>query len=131
MLYRWPSWAPKGEYLHVEKMKLISPLIPKFGFPALFKAVNGTVYVPIIHNAKPIPGSKWPLIVFSHGMGCARFTYSQICYDLASHGFILAAVEHRFVHKLKLSQALPVSSVHFGPFLRCKLLPFRLAQHFL
>ena len=96
MLYRWPSWAPKGEYLHVEKMKFISPFVPKLGFPALFRIVNGTVYVPIIHNALPVPGKSWPLIVFSHGMGCARFTYSQICYDLASHGYIVAAPEHRY-----------------------------------
>ncbi len=48
MLHRWPSWAPKGEYLHVEKMKLISPFVPKLGFPALFRVVNGTIFVPII-----------------------------------------------------------------------------------
>ena len=27
--------------------------------------------------------------------GCSRSTYSRVCYDLASHGFVVAAVEHR------------------------------------
>ena len=28
-------------------------------------------------------------------MGCTRFAYSRICTDLASHGFLVAATEHR------------------------------------
>jgi len=40
-------------------------------------------------------GSGWPVVVFSHGMGCNRFTMSQVCYQLASMGVVVVAVEHR------------------------------------
>lgn len=38
---------------------------------------------------------KFPLMVFSHGLGGMRTTYSSLCTDLASHGYIVAALEHR------------------------------------
>ena len=53
------------------------------------------VHCPILRNV-PISGEKkWPVLVFSHGLGCSRFAYSLICTDLASHGFVVAAPEHR------------------------------------
>ena len=36
-----------------------------------------------------------PVIIFSHGLGSMRTTYSGICCDLASHGYIVTSVEHR------------------------------------
>lgn len=41
--------------------------------------------------AKP----KFPLIMFSHGLGGSRLCYSSVCGELASHGFIVCAIEHR------------------------------------
>lgn len=40
-------------------------------------------------------GGRFPLIVFSHGLGGNRTTYSQYCGTLASLGYIVASVEHR------------------------------------
>lgn len=38
---------------------------------------------------------RYPVIVFSHGLGGNRLIYSSICSDLASHGFVVVAIEHR------------------------------------
>ena len=35
-----------------------------------------------------------PVIVVSHGLGSKRMGYSAICEDMASHGYVVAAVEH-------------------------------------
>lgn len=46
-----------------------------------------------IHD-KPL---SFPVVVFSHGLGGMRTTYSGICCDLASHGYVVAAIEHRYI----------------------------------
>ncbi|XP_022109541.1 platelet-activating factor acetylhydrolase-like isoform X2 [Acanthaster planci] len=52
--------------------------------------------IPAIENA-PLAKSNtpFPVVIFSHGLSACRTTYSSICVELASHGFIVGAVEHR------------------------------------
>jgi dienelactone hydrolase len=40
-----------------------------------------------------LPG-PWPALVFSHCHGCARFSSFTLAEHLASHGFLVAAVDH-------------------------------------
>jgi dienelactone hydrolase len=39
-------------------------------------------------------GKKWPLVIFSHGSGAYRASYSFWTEFLASHGFVVAACDH-------------------------------------
>ncbi|XP_048203618.1 platelet-activating factor acetylhydrolase isoform X2 [Perognathus longimembris pacificus] len=57
--------------------------------------IYGSTKVSAKWNAPLRTGEKYPLIVFSHGLGAFRTIYAAIGVDLASHGFIVAAVEHR------------------------------------
>ena len=41
------------------------------------------------------PPKGFPVVVFSHGLFSHFHHYSGICSDLASHGYVVAAVEHR------------------------------------
>jgi len=41
-----------------------------------------------------IPGGA-PLVVFSHGLGGCAEMYTGLCASLASHGFVVCAIEHR------------------------------------
>lgn len=38
---------------------------------------------------------KFPVVVFSHGLGGMRSTYSYLCSGLAANGYIVFAIEHR------------------------------------
>ena len=39
--------------------------------------------------------SSLPLVVFSHGYSAMRADYTGLSCDMASHGYVMACVEHR------------------------------------
>ena len=48
-------------------------------------------------NARPaaVPDARgWPVLVLSHGMGVARMHYSALAQELASHGYVVFAIDH-------------------------------------
>ncbi len=48
-------------------------------------------------NADPATAPSktgWPVIIFSHGVGVARANYSALVQELASHGYIVLAIDH-------------------------------------
>ena len=80
-----------------------------FPDPVSGKAMPGYVFYPSAHakditevgpyavhatrDAVPIPGAK-PLVVISHGNGGSDLGHNQLATYLASHGFVVATLEH-------------------------------------
>uniref|UniRef100_A0A8C2BAA7 Platelet-activating factor acetylhydrolase n=1 Tax=Cyprinus carpio TaxID=7962 RepID=A0A8C2BAA7_CYPCA len=87
-----PDWVPCREYFNglADFMKMNRALSER-----IFNYLFGSCKIPAAWNASFKPDGKYPVIIFSHGLGAFRTLYSAICVELASQGFIVAAVEHR------------------------------------
>jgi platelet-activating factor acetylhydrolase len=57
------------------------------------------ISMPVHQNADvlepPAKSNRWPVMMFSHGLGGTRNAYSHICGSLASHGIVVVAPDHR------------------------------------
>lgn len=93
---QWAKWLPHEGY---EKGLGDVAGVRSRVISALARAVNplDNVRVPVVENgALLLPSAdRYPLLVFSHGLGAYRSVYSTICTEFASRGFVVAAVEHR------------------------------------
>ncbi|KAM4040796.1 platelet-activating factor acetylhydrolase-like [Anomaloglossus baeobatrachus] len=90
--YEEAVWIPRREYY----LGLADTLnLNRMMVDILFSFYFGSVKCPAKMNAPFKPGEKYPLVIFSHGLGAFRTLYSAICIGLASQGFVVAAVEHR------------------------------------
>jgi platelet-activating factor acetylhydrolase len=103
-----PSWLPQPsmEYAKGYANFLKQPVLPTSLVIAL--AMYNT-QIPATENAAPMtpPDSRFPVMIFSHGLGGSRNAYSQWCGSLASYGVFVAAIEHR-------DGTAPISVVHAG-----------------
>lgn len=66
----------------------------------LFSPATYTGSLPETHTVENAPiargDNKFPLLVFSHGWGNPTFLYTAELEDMASHGYIVAAVDHSY-----------------------------------
>ncbi|XP_075460091.1 platelet-activating factor acetylhydrolase 2, cytoplasmic [Ascaphus truei] len=88
-----PLWAPRAEYLRGLTGSVgWDSSIAQYGASLLL----GSPRLPITWNGPFVAGEdRKPLIIFSHGHGAFRTMYSALCTELASQGFLVAAIEHR------------------------------------
>jgi len=82
--------------------------------------------IPALRNA-PLrqPNTKdgrWPVMVFSHGLGGSRNAYSHICGQLASHGMIVIAPDHH-------DQSAPISYVRATDKTPAQILDYKRYSH--
>ncbi|REJ76022.1 MAG: hypothetical protein DWQ47_10385 [Acidobacteria bacterium] len=89
-------WYPAAERTgtvapYVFGLDRIRPSIEKYweGIPR----ASTNAYI----DAKPRKTERgYPVVVFSHGMNSPRFVYTAISRELASHGYLVAAIDHPF-----------------------------------
>ncbi|KAL9003744.1 MAG: hypothetical protein Q9188_003408 [Gyalolechia gomerana] len=68
--------------------------------------------IPVVRNAKLLPAPtktrRWPVMVFSHGLGGTKNAYSHLLGSLSSHGVVVMAPDHR-------DGSAPLSLIHDKP----------------
>ncbi|GIY21232.1 platelet-activating factor acetylhydrolase [Caerostris extrusa] len=90
---QWPLWLPHKQYINGYSARMgMPPRVSRL----LHRMLVGKLYIPAVWLAPLRPtDEKYPVIVFSHGLSGWRTAYSSLCLELASYGFVVAAVEHR------------------------------------
>jgi pimeloyl-ACP methyl ester carboxylesterase len=53
-------------------------------------------------NKKPPPGTKFPVVLFSHGWQGTRSEYTSIAEDLASRGYVVIGIDHPYMGRVLL-----------------------------
>lgn len=89
---------------------------------------------PCARDAAPAPGpGRFPLVLFSHGLFGSMETYTALCRDLASHGFVVAALDHEdgSGHYARSEEGRTTLYVRPDdtPYSRAKVLRFRGPMH--
>jgi len=88
----------KGHAPWVESADVIAPAIAGWlGLPSFFlDHLTLAVSPALLEASLPPGGERYPVILFSHGYGGFRAQNSNQVIELASQGYVVAAVEHTY-----------------------------------
>ena len=83
----------KVVYMSYETCKGMNMIMPN---PVSYKKIckDGGNFSECYEKAKPVPGEKFPLIIFNHGAGSFRESNSFLCIELASQGYVVICIGH-------------------------------------
>ncbi|KAH7165778.1 platelet-activating factor acetylhydrolase, isoform II-domain-containing protein [Dactylonectria macrodidyma] len=93
------GWLPTPQRQHLSaytKFLGIGPMLAEF-LSFLPRHLHYTT-IPVHKNAtlsEPTETQRWPTMIFSHGLGGGRNSYSYVAGSLASHGIVVLCPEHR------------------------------------
>jgi alpha-beta hydrolase superfamily lysophospholipase len=108
MVHVWyPAEPPKGAGMsapYFADFMAVKKVVTRETLEALFRparyAMIDLAGLPETHAleiaAMPKASVKYPVLVFSHGLGNPSSLYTAALEDLASHGYVVAAIEHTF-----------------------------------
>ena len=95
-------WYPTKDYQGEKELYIdygdirIKTLAEQFDYkPFLFKGLT-EIETNSFTKAKPKVNNKFPLIIFSHGLGGNRTQNTVIVEELVSHGYVVIAIEHAY-----------------------------------
>ncbi|KAJ9646484.1 hypothetical protein H2199_002533 [Coniosporium tulheliwenetii] len=84
------------------------------------------ISIPVHRNARLLPAptksARWPVLVFSHGLGGTRNTYSHLAGSLSSHGIVVIAPDHR-------DGSAPIAYVRATSTSEAREVPYRNVPH--
>lgn len=90
-----PTAAGYARFAHISNLVTDSLFTWGLWLVAGGTTIPARVDVPFLRQDADKSGSARPVIVFSHGMASSRTDYTQYCGELASKGYVVAAIEHR------------------------------------
>lgn len=90
--YWYPASGAAGDPIPYMDRSTAATWVERHGFPEGFERRVGT------HAREDAPlaarEGPWPLLLFSHGMSWPAAMYQTFFEELASHGYVVAAVDH-------------------------------------
>ncbi|KAK9454398.1 platelet-activating factor acetylhydrolase [Dipodascopsis uninucleata] len=96
--YPQPYWFTENGKEYLKNLLLFLGMSKRVAGVACNMPFVTRAKLPCLSNAPLLPppgGQKWPLVVFSHGLGGTRNAYSQFCGSVASYGNVVIVPEHR------------------------------------
>lgn len=81
--------------------------------------ILGKYYSPVHFGAKIKTDEKLKCILFSHGLGAYRSFYNCICTELASRGYLVGVLEHRWIFNKQYEKNSRIETDFFRDFSSC------------
>ncbi|WP_253888707.1 alpha/beta hydrolase family protein [Actinokineospora diospyrosa] len=93
MVQLWyPTWSTRGTRANYAPIEVTRSLEAALGAPEdSLRAITSNAL-----KDAPALSNRLPLVLFSHGYAGSRATTTALAEDLASHGYLVAAVDHTY-----------------------------------